>query len=165
LKRRSNTGKEESCENTNYTSGFKISHEKDGSFVAVKGEYKLKAKSAKEINEMIQNFHEPTKAAKKKVSPTENHDECVKTIAEELRKDSWLVKANVKGYEKPSEIGGVVPDVLAHKGCLKRICHVVTEDDFEGDKARYKDFKNYCREYDFHLYVVDQNGKPKHVET
>jgi hypothetical protein len=50
--------KKESCENTDYTSGFKISHEKDGWFVAVKGEYKLKAKSAKEIDEMIKNFHE-----------------------------------------------------------------------------------------------------------
>jgi hypothetical protein len=156
--------KKESCENTDYTSGFEISHEKDGSFVAVKGEYKLKAKSAKEINEMIKNFREPAKAVEKS-EPAENHDKCVRTIAEDLKKDNWLVKANVQGYEKPSEISGVVPDVLAHKGCLKRICHVVTEKDFEGDKSRYRDFKNYCREYDFHLYVVDQNGKPRPVET
>ncbi len=156
--------RKESCDNTDYTSGFRISHEKDGSFVAVKGEYKLKAKSAKEIDEMIKNFREPQKAAPKKPEAAENHDECVRTIAEDLKKDNWLVKANAKGYEKPSEIGGVVPDVLAHKGCLKRICHIVTEKDFEGDKARYRDFKNYCREYEFHLYVMDKNGKPRAVE-
>jgi hypothetical protein len=55
--------RKESCDNTDYTSGFKITHEKDGWFVAVKGEYKLRAKSAKEIDEMIKNFNEPKKVA------------------------------------------------------------------------------------------------------
>ena len=49
--------KKESCLNTNYTNGFKITVESDGTFVAVKGKNKLKAKSAKEINELIQNFN------------------------------------------------------------------------------------------------------------
>lgn len=51
--------RKESCENTDYTSGFKVFREKDGSFVAIKGEYKLQANSAKELNEMIKNFKEP----------------------------------------------------------------------------------------------------------
>lgn len=55
--------RKESCDNTEYTSGFKITHEKDGWFVAVKGEYKLRAKSAKEIDKMIKNFNEPKKVA------------------------------------------------------------------------------------------------------
>lgn len=156
--------RKESCDNTDYTSGFKIHHEKDGSFVAIKGEHKLQAKSAEEINEKIKNFHEPAKSAEKK-SEAENREACVRIIAEDLKKDNWLVHANAKGYEKPSEIGGVVPSVVAHKGCLKQICHVVTEEDFEGDKSSLRDFKNFCREYDFHLYVVDKNGKPKQVET
>ena len=46
---------------TDYTSGFKITHEKDGWSVSVKGEYKIRAKSAKEIDEMIKNFREPNK--------------------------------------------------------------------------------------------------------
>ena len=96
-----------------------------------------------------------------KKSEPKNHDECVRTIAEDLKKDNWLVKANTQGWEKPAEIGGVIPDVLAHKGCLKRICQVASEKDFEGNKAQYRDFKNYCREYDLHLYVIDKNGKPK----
>jgi hypothetical protein len=155
--------RKESCDNTDYTSGFRISHEKDGSFVAVKGKIKLRAKSAKEIDELIKNFHEPTQAATKKSEATENHDECVRTIAEDLRKDNWLVKANTEGYERPPEIGGVVPDVMAHKNCLKRICQIVSEKDFEGNKANYRDFKNYCKEYDFQLYVVGKNGKLKAV--
>jgi len=149
------------CENTDYTRGFKVQHEKDGSFVAIKGEHKLQANSAKELNEMIKNFHEPqiTKEEKKPIEQ-KVHDTCVRTIAEDLQKDNWLVKANTAGWEKPSEIGGKIPDVMAHKGCLKRICQIVTEKDFEGDKANYRDFKNYCREYDFQLYVIDKNGKP-----
>jgi len=103
--------------------------------------------------------------AKKKFVEPANHDQCVRTIAEDLKKDNWLVKANTEGWEKPSEVGGVVPDVLAHKGCLKRICQIVSEKDFEGNKTQYRDFKNYCKEYDFQLYVVDKNGKPKQVDA
>ncbi len=156
----------ESCENTDYTDGFKISREKDGSFVAVKGKYRLKAKSAKEIKELIQNFHEPSadKTIKHTAKAGSSHDECVRTIAEDLKKDNWLVRANTEGYEKPVEIGDRIPDIVAHKGCQKRICQIVSKKDFEGDIANYRDFRNYCKDYDFQLYIVDKNGKPKNVE-
>jgi hypothetical protein len=80
--------RKESCENTDYTSGFKISRVKDGSFVALKGEYMLQANSAKELSEMIKNFHKPpiSKLKKKPVDP-KVHDECVRTVAEDLKKD------------------------------------------------------------------------------
>lgn len=96
---------------------------------------------------------------KKKSEQSNTRDECVRTIAEDLKKDNWLVKANIGGCEKPSEIGSVVPDITAHKGCLKRICQIVSEKDFEGNEAQYRDFKNYCREYDFQLYIIGENGK------
>jgi len=102
--------------------------------------------------------------AKKKFEEPKAHDACVRTIAEDLKKDNWLVKANTEGWEKPSEIGGIIPDVTAHKGCLKRICQVVSEKDFEGDKRQYRDFKNYCKEYDFQLYVIGKNGKLNAVD-
>jgi len=54
--------KKESCVNTNYTDGFKITVDADGTFVAVRGKNKLKAKSAKEINELIKNFNKELKA-------------------------------------------------------------------------------------------------------
>jgi hypothetical protein len=96
---------------------------------------------------------------KKKVAQQDNRDECVRTIAEELKKDKWEVKADLEGFEKPSAIAGSVPAVEAKKGCLRRICEVATEEMFEGDKQRYIEFKNYCDEYDFQLYIVDKDGK------
>ena len=54
--------KKESCVNTDYTGGFKITVGPDGTFVAVRGKNKLKAKSAKEINELIKNFNKEHKA-------------------------------------------------------------------------------------------------------
>jgi len=103
--------------------------------------------------------------ARKKPEGRNTHDECVRNIAEDLKKDNWLVKANTEGWERPSEIGGVIPDVTAHKGCLKRICQIVSEKDFEGNKTQYRDFKNYCKEYAFQLYVIGKNGKLNPVDT
>ena len=101
---------------------------------------------------------------KEKPEEQKVHDECVRTIAEDLKKDNWLVRANTEGWEKPSEIGGIIPDVTAHKGCVKRICQVVSEKDLEGNKTQYRDFKNFCKEYDFQLYVVGKNGKLNPVD-
>ena len=102
---------------------------------------------------------------KKKVDEQSSHDKCVGKLAEELKADKWDVKANVKGAEKPTKIGAFTPDIDAtKKGCLRRICEVVTEKDFQGDKKRYIEFKNYCDEYDFHLYVVDKDGKRKEID-
>jgi len=42
-----------SCDNTDYTNGFKISRDRDGNFIAAKGKIKLTAKTAKEINQLI----------------------------------------------------------------------------------------------------------------
>ena len=102
---------------------------------------------------------------KKKADERKSHDECVREIAAELKQDKWDVKANVKGAEKPSKIGAFTPDIEAtKKGCLRRICEVVTEKDFGGDKERYIEFKNYCDEYDFHFYIVDKDGKRRQID-
>ena len=101
---------------------------------------------------------------KKEVDKQKSHDESVRAIADELKKDKWDVKANVEGAEKPSKIGALTPDIEAHKGDLRRICEVVTEKDFQGDKQRYTEFRNYYDEYDFRLYVVDKDGKCKEID-
>ena len=101
---------------------------------------------------------------KKKAIDRNSHDECVRAIAAELKQDKWDVKANVEGSEKPAKIGAFTPDIEAKKGCLKRICEVLTQKDFGGDKERYTEFKNYCDEYDFHFYVVDKDGKRKQID-
>jgi hypothetical protein len=100
---------------------------------------------------------------KKKADEQKGHDECVREIADELKRDKWDVKANVEGEEKPAKIGEFTPDIEARKGCLKRICEVLTEKDFGGAKQRYIEFKNYCNEYDFHLYVIDKDGKRRKI--
>lgn len=102
---------------------------------------------------------------KKKENNQKSHDECVRELAQELKADKWNVKANVEGAEKPAKVGGFIPDIDAtKKGCLRRICEVVTEKDFQGDKERYREFRNYCDEYDFHFYVVDKDGKRRQVD-
>ena len=102
---------------------------------------------------------------KKKAHNQNSHDECVRAIADELKANKWDVKTNLKGAEKPAKIGTFTPDIEAtKKGCLKRICEVLTEKDFGGDKERYIEFKNYCDEYDFHFYIVDKDGKRKQID-
>jgi len=101
----------------------------------------------------------------KKADEQKSHDECVRNLADELKRNKWDVKANVEDGEKPVKIGPFTPDIEAtKKGCLRRICEVVTEKDFKGDKQRYIEFKNYCDEYDFHFYVVDKDGKRREID-
>ena len=101
---------------------------------------------------------------KKRVERKE-HDECVRVIADELKSDKWEVKASLEGWDKPSRIGEFTPDIEAKKkGCLSRICEVVSEELFEGDRERYIELKNYCDEYDFRFYVVDRDGKRRQID-
>ncbi len=103
--------------------------------------------------------------SKKKQPESTEHDSCVRQIAEEMKNDMWEVKANLPGFEKPDEIGNFKPDLVANKkGCLKRICEVVTEDMFKDHPERYIEVKNYCDEYDFHFYVIDKEGKRKEID-
>ena len=104
--------------------------------------------------------------AEKKEKTQVSHDACVKAVADELKRDNWTVKADLDDYQKPSEIGkGYRPDVVAEKkGCLTRICEVATPEMFEGNKERYIEFKNYCDEYDFHMYVVDKDGTRRQID-
>ncbi len=102
----------------------------------------------------------------KKPKPQENHDACVRAVAEELKRDNWTVKADLEGYQKPSVlVKGYMPDVQAEKkGCITRICEIATPEMFEGNTQKYIEFKNYCNEYDFQMYVVDKDGKRKRID-
>ena len=102
--------------------------------------------------------------SKKKVNEHSSHDKSVRALAEELKADKWDVKAILEGVEKTSKIDAFTPDIEARKGNLRRICEIITEKDFEGNKERYIEFKNYCDEYDFHLYVVDKNGTRREID-
>ena len=88
----------------------------------------------------------------------------MREIAEEMKKDKWHVRADLPGFEKPAKIGDFQPTLVASKkGCLSRICEVVTPEMFEGDMQRYVEVKNYCDEYDFRMYVIDKNGKRNEI--
>jgi hypothetical protein len=102
----------------------------------------------------------------KKPKPQDNREACVRVVAEELKRDNWTVRADLEGYEKPSVLAkGYVPDVQAEKkGCITRICEIATPEMFEGNMQRYLEFKNYCNEYDFHMYVVDKAGKRTQID-
>ena len=93
-----------------------------------------------------------------------SREEYVRTLADELKTDNWEVKAKLEGWEKPAKLGALTPDIDAKKGSLRRICEVLTEKDFEGDKERYIELKNYCDEYDFRFYVVDKNGTRRQID-
>jgi hypothetical protein len=101
----------------------------------------------------------------KQKKPEERNNACVREIAEEMKKDKWKIKADLPGFEKPAKIGEFQPKLEANKkGCMRRICEVVTEEMFEDDKQRYIEVKNYCDEYDFHMYIIDKDGKRKEID-
>ncbi len=118
------------------------------------------------LNSHIQHEDNGVFVAKKK--PEEKTDAraaCVREVAEEMKKDKWEVHADLPGFEKPAKIGNLRPTIVAKKnGCMSRICEVVTEEMFQGDKQRYIEVKNYCDEYDFRFYIVDKDGKRREVD-
>jgi hypothetical protein len=120
----------------------------------------------KTISKNYKMNNEVLSVSQKKNKSEENHDACVRAVAEDLKRDNWLVKANVEGFEKPSEVvKGYLPDVQAEKkGCITKICEIATPEMFEGNMQRYMEFKNYCSEYDFHMYVVDKDGKRRQID-
>ena len=108
--------------------------------------------------------HHPKNLKAPATKEQNSREEYVRTLADELKTDSWEAKAKLEGWEKPAKLGAFTPDINAKKGSLRRICEVLTEKDFEGDKERYIELKNYCDEYDFHFYVVDKNGTRRQID-
>ncbi len=103
----------------------------------------------------------------KNTSEKKIHDEYVRAAADELKKQNWDVKSNIEVGDKSSETGTFAADIVASKatkGELRRICQILTEKDFKGDKQAYIEFRNYCDEYDLHFYVVDKDGKRREVD-
>lgn len=94
------------------------------------------------------------------------HDACVRVVADELKKANWQVHADVKGFPKPPATPeGYVPDVLAQKkGCVTRICEIATPEMFEGNIQKYAEFKNFCNEYDFHMYIIEKDGTRREID-
>ena len=104
--------------------------------------------------------------SEKETGKRTSHEACVRTVAEELKRANWNVKAKLEGFEKPQDVAnGYVPDIQAEKkGCMTKICEVATPEMFEGNLKKYIEFKQYCNNYDFQMFVVDKEGKRRKVD-
>ena len=87
------------------------------------------------------------------------HDTVVKKIAEAWKNDGWNVKADLKGWDLPSQIENYIPDIEADK-TITRICEVETEETLETDKEQQETFENYCKQkgYFYYLYLAKDDG-------
>lgn len=79
------------------------------------------------------------------------HDQKVKSLAENLKRQGFGVQADVPGYHKPTSFGGMQPDVIGRKGKERKIYEVETPDskDSERDRKQRDEFKQ----------VADRNPK------
>jgi len=92
-----------------------------------------------------------------------DHDKCVKSLATDWVKDGFTVKADLEDWgDKPTKIKGYIPDIIAKKGHLTRICEVETEDTIEIDEDQRTEFKRYALENNlvfFWLFLALKGGE------
>jgi len=71
------------------------------------------------------------------------HDGKVESLAENLEREGFKVKADVKGYARPETIHGVRPDIIASGSGERRIYEVETQDsvDTSRDQKQQTEFK------------------------
>ena len=80
---------------------------------------------------------------KRSKSQQQKHDRKVRSEAKKYQKSGWNVKADVKGYKKPSKIGKHrrIPDIEATKRGTRHIVEVETKDTINSDKAQRSTFR------------------------
>ena len=71
------------------------------------------------------------------------HDESVLRSAEWYEGRGYKVNADLPDYNKPKNIGGYVPDLIAKKGKKEIVLEVETKNTNELDKEQQKAFKEY----------------------
>ena len=71
------------------------------------------------------------------------HDEIVLRSAEWYEGRGYKVNADLPDYNKPKNIGGYVPDLIAKKGKKEIVLEVETKNTNELDKEQQKAFKEY----------------------
>ena len=96
-----------------------------------------------------------------------NHDTCVEGKAIEWKNDGYMVFADIEGWNKPEKIEGHIPDVIAKKKGVARICEVETEDTLEDHRPQREAFKRYAegiKGTSFWLFLAKDGGKCKYLE-
>jgi len=102
------------------------------------------------------------------VTEQKNHDMCALQKAKEWMDDGYIVFADLEGWNKPTDIEGYIPDVIAMKKGVARICEVETENTLESHKKQWECFKNYANEIkgtSFWLFLALDNGKCKYMDV
>jgi len=73
-----------------------------------------------------------------------DHDKCVETVANKWKKEGYIVEADLPNWSKPSEISGYIPDIMARRDSLVRVCEVKTEETMEQHEIEFE-FENNPR--------------------
>ena len=95
------------------------------------------------------------------------HDKCVEDKVKLWKKDGYIVFADIEGWNKPPEIEGYIPDVVARKHGTARICEIETEDTLEAHRPQLETFKRYADNLQgatFWLFIAQDDGKCKYVK-
>ncbi len=71
------------------------------------------------------------------------HDQKVESLAENLERQGFDVKADIKGFNQPDTIGGVRPDVVGTRSGERRVYEVETRDSVDSarDQKQQAEFK------------------------
>lgn len=88
---------------------------------------------------------------------------CVDTKAEELDREGYSVKANITGWDKPSTIEGMVPDIRAKRGNQVILGAMLMEDELDRINE-YKKLIKYAQNTEntsFRIYLTSELYKPK----
>jgi len=81
--------------------------------------------------------------AKRSKRRQSKHDQKVRQIAHEHKRQGWNVEADVSGYDTPDGIGkgNRVPDIRATKAGAERIIEVETPDTVDKDRKQHETFR------------------------
>lgn len=84
-----------------------------------------------------------TMAAKRNPSSQNAHNNKVKALAKELKKDGYIVKADIPGYKKPAPIGKDkrIPDIEAQKRGRVKLIEVETKASLSTDRKQQSTFR------------------------
>jgi len=95
------------------------------------------------------------------------HDKCVEEKATEWKDDGYMVFADLEGWDKPAEIEGYVPDIMATKHGVARICEVETDDTLESHRKQWETLKKFAegiKGTSFWLFLAKEGVKCQYLE-
>jgi len=90
------------------------------------------------------------------------HDNKVSQIARNLKQKGWNVKADLPGYEQPSQISNFLPDIEATKPGTRKIIEVETKDSVVKDKGQISAFNRSASQRNrttFEVVIADKKKK------